>query len=53
MGEEPVVSQYSALASMVFMMAFTMVFDGVISRHRYRDRRLGLLLREYCLRSAL
>ena len=53
MGEERVVSQYSALASMVFMMAFTMIFDSMISRHRHRDRRLGLSLRQYCLRSAL
>jgi hypothetical protein len=53
MGEDRVVSQYSALASIVFMMAFTIIFDSVIRRHRQRDLRLGFLLRQYCLRSVL
>ena len=43
MGEDRVLSQFSALASVVFSMAFTIVFDGMIRRRRQRDRRISML----------
>ncbi len=48
MGEDRVLSQFSALASVVFSMAFTIVFDGMIRRRRQRDRRISYCLKQYC-----
>lgn len=52
MREAQLISQYSALLSMVFMMAFVITFDGIIWRNRWRDRRRSRLLREYCTQAA-
>jgi hypothetical protein len=52
MGENQVLSQFSALASMVFLMAFTIVFDGIVWRRRQRDRKFSALLKQYCRQMA-
>ncbi len=48
MGHDELVIQFSALASMIYMMAFTALFDAVVWRHRYPNRRIGYLLAQFC-----